>query len=305
MTYQYKGRGMVQLTGRQTGKQSMNTTPIPSLSISSTMNTSASTMNTTTGVLGSWPTSSVTISGTGYSASPSQGLFEDLFSKSESHYKKYEVYEFQEDVLAISCAWKRHRDNNPGEFRFSKLTDRVLFDSVNSDDRNLAKEVRDYYSKKIMMLNLKGTQLTSFRKALNSFVHGSDTKVIEELFPLIYRLPEFYEYDICLDDIKLSMEDRVRGVKLEKFHGKTCDFELTPVQSIKKANKRIKVTQYWFNGKGNTPVLIELEPKNPLLHIWDSIFNSKKVLQISGMSFIKDMDDFEYLSMKNWKLDKI
>jgi hypothetical protein len=66
----------------------------------------------------------------------------------------------------------------------------------------------------------------------------------------------------------------------------------------------MKVIEYWFSGKNNTVSLIQLEPKNPLLHIWDDMFTSKKVLQISGTSFVKSMDDFEYLSIKNWTLAK-
>lgn len=296
MTYKYKGRGMVQLTGNKMG---INTIPIPSMSISSAINNSLQWTNSS-------PSITITSSGSqaGYTA---QGLFEDMFaSKHEPHYKKYEVYDFQEDVLAISCAWKRYRDNNPSEpFRYSKLTDKALFDIVNVDDRNLAKEIRDYYSKKIMMLNLKGQRLTRFRKALNSYIHGDTHKVIEELFPVIFRLPEFYEYDMCLEDIKLSLENRARGAELEKYHGKLFDFELLPIKNVKKVNKRSKVTQYWLNGKDDTPVLIELEPKNPLLHIWNDIFNSKKVLQIRGMAFVRGIDDFEYLSIKDWKLTKI
>ena len=296
MTYRYKGRGMVQLTGNQ----KMTTTPIPSITISGLKNG-----------ISSWPSSSATtqttatigkISG-GYTT---QGLFADVFaSKQESHYKRYEVYEFQEDILAISCAWKRQRDTNPSDFRYSKLTDRALFETVTNQDKEYATTIRDYYSKKIMMLNLKGDNLTSFRKALNSFVHGSETKVIEELFPVIYRLPEFYEYDMDIENIKLILQDRPRGVKLEKLHGKQSVVELTPIDSVKKQNKRIKAIEYWFSDKDNIPFLIQLEPKNPLLHIWDEIFNSKKVLQISGMPFIKHMDDFEYLSIKNFKLAKI
>ena len=288
MTYRYKGRGMVQLTGNK----QMNIQPIPSISINSI---NSNTWQSTSGL------GSVTL---GSGAIPAGLAFDDLFNNN-THYKKYEIYEFEEDVLAVSCAWKRQRDDAPAEYRYSKLTDRKLFDSITADDRESARLVRDYYSKKIMMLTLKGQSLTSFRKDLNIFIHGENNRATEELLPLIYKLPDFYEYDTKIEEIKLSLENRPRGVKLEKLHGKQTSFELKPITVVKKSNKRMKVMEYWLEGKGSTPVLIQLEPKNPLLHIWDDIFNSKKVLQISGLAFIKNMDDFEYLSIKNWKLSEI
>jgi len=292
MTYQYKGRGMVQITGNK----QMNTQPIPSISITSTNPSS-------------WPSTSgsgsVTLGqglGSGMYAGIHAQSLDDLFN---THYKKQEIYEFEEDILAISCAWKRQRDDSPAEYRYSKMTDRKLFDSVTFDDRESAKTVRDYYSKKIMMLTLKGQPLTNFRKDLNTFVHSDVNRATEELFPLIYKLPDFYEYDVKIDEIKTSIENRLKGVKLERMNGKQSSFELTPITSVKKHNKRMKVIEYWFSEKSNTISLIQLEPKNPLLHIWDDMFNSKKVLQISGTSFVKSMDDFEYLSIKNWKLSEI
>ena len=288
MTYRYKGRGMVQLTG----SKQMNTQHIPSISITST---NTSSWHNQAGL------GSMAIGGsgnTGFGNIGIQALDELLGNK---HYKKYEIYEFEDDILAVSCAWKRQRDSSPGEFRYTKLTDRKLFESITSDDRELARLIRDYYSKKIMMLTLKGQSLTSFRKDLNTFIHGDTNRATDELFPLIYKLPDFYEYDTKLEGIKTSLEDRITGVKLEKLHGKQSSFDLTPVTSLKKHNKRLHCIEYWFSMKGTTPVLIQLEPKNPLLHVWDDIFNSKKVLQISGMTFVKRLDDFEYLSIKNWK----
>lgn len=288
-TYRYKGRGMVQMTG----KQSMGPTPISSISISSATPSAWSNV------------ANVTISGAGsggYSTLGLKSAYEDIFNP---HYKKYEIYEFEDDVLAVSCTWKRQRDNHPGEFLHNKITDRKLFDSISSDDREQARLIRDYYSKKIMMLTLKGQALTPFRKDLNTFIHGESNRATDELFPLIYRLPEFYEYDMEIEKIKMSLQDRLAGAKLEKkYNGKQHSFELTPITSLKKHNKRLKVIEYWFSINDSNPVLIQLEPKNPLLHIWDNLFSTKKALQISGLPFIKNMDDFEYLSIKNWKLNE-
>ena len=50
--------------------------------------------------------------------------------------------------------------------------------------------------------------------------------------------------------------------------------------------------------------MINLDPKNPLLHIWDDIFNCNQPMQVTGKSFIKKLDDFEYLSINDYKFIK-
>ena len=298
MTYRYKGRGIVQLTGKTLMSNHSNTINLGAVSQPVT---SSNWPHISIAGQGAQGVVSITLgSGSNYGNIHS---IEDLLGN--THFKKYEIYEFEEDILAISCAWKRQREDSPGEFRYSKLTDKKLFESVIPDDKEVARTIRDHYSKKIMMLKLKGRPLSSFRKDLNNFIHGDETRATEELFPLIYKLPEFYDYDVSVEEIKTLLEDRPSNVTLEKLHGKQSCFYLTPIKSVKKHNKRLKVIEYWFKEKSNTPVLIQLEPKNPLLHIWDDMFDSKKVLQISGFPFVKNMDDFEYLSIKNWKLAKI
>lgn len=243
---------------------------------------------------------------TGYSSQPFQTL-DDILN---SHYTKYEIYEFKEDALALGCAWYRIRNIRKNidvpkliNLTIYKLTDRDLTHALNNDDRTLANTIRDYYSKKIMMWKLKGIKLTNFREDLNKFIHGDQHKIKETFFPIIFRLPEFYEYDINIDKMREQLIDIPDTEELEKYKGKQSCLSLTPLVSLVKNNKRIKVVEYWFKTEEDIPVMLSIEPKNPLEHIWNKIFDSKKVLQISGHIFVKSMTDFEYLSINNWKLE--
>jgi hypothetical protein len=116
------------------------------------------------------------------------------------NYKRYEVFELKEDVLVLSATWKRLRNEKKFQGSISKLVDHTLFSEIQPEDREQANSIRDYYSKKVMMLKLKGKRLTNFREDLNSFIHSDGTMVKEGMFPLVYRLPEFYEYDRTIDD---------------------------------------------------------------------------------------------------------
>lgn len=225
-----------------------------------------------------------------------------IFDALKQNYKKYEVFELQEDVLVLSVTWKRLRDEKKHQGRISKLIDNLLFSEVTPEDREKADVVRDYYSKKVMMLKLKGKQFTHFREDLNSFIHGDGKIIKEEMFPLAYRLPEFYDYDISIDDIKVKLDLLDSQLPREKYLGKTDVYKCNYLGSTFKKTRRIKSLEYWFKTETNECVKIQLEPSNPLLHMWDNVTSSKKVLQIKGNTKVVKSDDFDYLLLNDWKL---
>ena len=91
------------------------------------------------------------------------------------HVKKYEILEIDEDLLALSTAWKRLRDthNSGGTYTpISTLLDKELFNHVTIDDRQKANEIRDYYSKKIMMWKLKDSIPAGLKGITNARISG-------------------------------------------------------------------------------------------------------------------------------------
>ena len=212
--------------------------------------------------------------------------------------KKYEIYESPEDLLTLSVAWKRCRDENKEYPGFRNLLDNSLFKEITPEDKHTADEIRDYYSKKIMMWKLKGTKLTPYREDLNSFVHNDGKKFREDSFGLAYYLPDFYEYDISLDEVRLAVCPQIGPYK------ENTTKKLKPLKRIVKKNKKGTSIQYWFKDDDtNASALLTLEPKNPLAHIWDYLFETKELLPIAGFYYTNDSKyEFEYFSIKNWKL---
>ena len=213
--------------------------------------------------------------------------------------KRYEVIEATEDILALSVAWKRLRDtkNESIQVGITTLLDDNLFRKIEEPDRIRANEIRDYFSKKIMLWTLKSVKLSAYRQDLNKFIHGDSKKVTEELLPLIYRLPEFYEYDIQFDQFK-------REVNLEITNFSNIDSvkkitTLTPVTSFYKTNKRVKHFEYWLKDSNDNAHLITIEPKNPLKHIWDKIFTNGQ-LRIEATCYPKKYDELQYYQLLNW-----
>ena len=211
--------------------------------------------------------------------------------------KRYEVIETSEDVLALSVAWKRLRDNKD-KMGITSLLDDNLFRRVEESDRIRANEIRDYFSKKIMLWSLKSVKLSKYRQDLNTFIHGNDKKVTEELLPIVFRLPEFYEYDVKFDSFK-------REIKLELPTFDSPPLKqittLTPVTSFYKSNKRTKQFEYWLKNSNGNAHMISIEPKNPLKPIWDKMFINEH-LRIEGTYYPKKYDELQYYQLLNWSL---
>ena len=189
----------------------------------------------------------------------------DQFSNTQ-HVKKYEVFETTEDILALSVTWHRLRPlishgisniMNPSD-RPTKLTDNILFKEMIQEDRDKANVIRDYYSKKLMMFTLKGQPLTNYRKDLNIFIHGDCKIVKEEMMPLVYRLPEFHEYDVELDEMFLDLDTRFEGSEIAFSTIRT----FYPVKKFTVKRKSRKFVEYWLKDEENKPYKIEIDSNN-------------------------------------------
>lgn len=217
--------------------------------------------------------------------------------QSTSYVKKYQVLEINEDLLGLSVTWHRLREQNKQGLPYvgvENLTDKNLFDSITDQDRELASNIRDYYSKKIMMWKLKGQHLTKFREDMNTFIH-SDGKIFkEDMFPLVYRLPEFYFYDIGFD--KLANEhNKIIKDSSPVFQTKTLNLHKTFL-----VGKRFcKRKEYWFTDNNDNLVTLSCTHDNPLLSLLD--LTSKSPLTITARFNVRDRDNVQYMCADKYK----
>ena len=223
----------------------------------------------------------------------------DLFnSKIHHQVKKYEIYESPSDVLALSAAWKRMRDAGTSNGRIGRLLDKELFEELSNEDHQRAAEIRDHYSKKIVMWKLMGDKLSKYREDLNIFVHSDGLKFKEDMLGLAYHLPAFYEYDVQLDDVRLQVVSTKVPTKALRDNR-----TLKPLKRIMFKNKRNALVQYWLqDSETDTAAMIQIDTKNPLEHLWNRIFETSATLDVSGNFNLKKRDNFEYASINQWKL---
>ena len=233
------------------------------------------------------------------------GLNWDDLQHLNPNVKKYEVFETNEDILALSVTWHRLRPLishgisniiNPSN-RPTKLTDSILFKELIQEDRDRANVIRDYYSKKLMMLTLKGLQFSNFRKDLNTFIHGNSKIVKEEMMPLIYRLPEFYDYDIEFDSMTINLNTRFEDSKISLPKLST----LTPITKFKVNRKRGRICEYWLKDKEDRPHRIEIESNNQLLHLWDYFFEKNSVA-LDCISKFEQRDNISFYKIIKWTI---
>jgi len=212
--------------------------------------------------------------------------------------KKYEVFETTEDILALSVTWQRLRLSP--NIRPTKLTDSILFKEIIQEDRDKAERIRDYYSKKLMVITLREQRISKFRKDLSTFVHGDSKIVKEEMMPLIYRLPEFYDYDIVFDEMVRELNTRF------EFPENTTAWSgtkfLKPIKKFVVKLRTNRFSEYWLKDDDNKACKIEIPIDNKLNHLWEHFFEQESV-PIQGYFKHMERDGINYFHLKNWEID--
>jgi hypothetical protein len=212
--------------------------------------------------------------------------------------KKYEIIETTEDLLALSCTWYRIRQSKHTlQPHVSSLLSENLFRHVTPEDRTKAEEVRDYYSKKFMVMALKDQRLTQFRQDLKDYLVGDSKKFTEKTVPMVYRLPEFHAHDVEFDIIKRDFEKDIPEFNTLTRRTINKSVRLTPVKGFKKNSKtRGKFTEYWLKDSKNRAYRFSITSANPLIGLWDMQFNNgDMVLNLNTQAARRD--ELEYFNI--------
>jgi hypothetical protein len=246
------------------------------------------------------------IGGGGYTSLTS-GIQWDEVAEYKHHegVKKYEVYESPEDILALSVTWKRLNQHHPSAVAgVSNLLSKELFTHINDEDRELGQEIRDYYSKKVMIWKLKNARFSKFRDDLNAYIHSPTPLLVKnDLMGMIYYLPYFHEYDTGVDEVRVQVNPKI-NVSLQMV--RDTPRELEPLRKVVSKRKSSVTNHYWFKDiETGSAVQFVFEVSNPLEHIWSKMFAKNEIMEVTGSYYKKSRDDFEYLNVKNWKLENI
>lgn len=190
---------------------------------------------------------------------------------------RFQMISSAQDILALSVCWRKLRTSNDTTSRpyVNSLLDPELFKIVTQEDIEQANKIRDYYSKKLMLITLKSdVPLSKFRKDLSTFISSEGKVFREDMVPLVFRLPEFYEYDIKLE----STIEKARNLDVS-----LNNHEHVFLSKLSRTLKKNTFCEYWFLGTNQYLACLTVDNKNILIPILDKVLQNKSgIIDLPG-----------------------
>lgn len=204
-----------------------------------------------------------------------------------------------EDIIALSCVAKRLGTH----ISITGETDR-LAKSITAEDRQQAQTIRTFYNGKLTLAQLRGENITEFRKdlikLLNTPMDENGKYVYPEKFVgMIYKLPYFYEYDRSLIDDVFGNEYYaiLKPIRANKDNRSTVS--LTFLRKMDAKKKRLPQTEYWFADQYENRVVVHVDKANPLDVLFDRYVESNTLL-LEGHFLPSRKDTLNYYKVTYW-----
>lgn len=203
------------------------------------------------------------------------------------------------NLLVLSCALYRIRNSDPMK-KYLSLTDTEVAKNVIAEDEILAQQVHSHFSHKLVLLTLRGKELTKFRKDLATLLNtdfckgDANYQYPTPLLGIAYKLPYLYYYDKEISDIFggdycKPVEANFKGTK-----------QLTYLRKVKTHRKNDNDFEYWFNDEYSNKVCVRVEERNPLLALFDNLI--KDPVQVTGKFEVRFKDTLQYYAMPVWNI---
>lgn len=206
----------------------------------------------------------------------------DIFHELESN-EKNKMRIDPTDGLAISVANYRNRELHNAH------TGVIESDYITADN------IREYYSKKLVVRTLKGKPLSNFRQDLSDYLSkGYKQSYPEKYLGMIHKLPEFYFYDLEIDSLRLDSTneplDTSIGVK-----------KLTFVKKLYLSTRSIGLFTFWLHDENKNLYCMQIEKTNALLDLFQSLCEYG-TFNLSGKYIAINKDDLNYYKINNPRL---
>ena len=209
---------------------------------------------------------------------------------------KNKTFMSSNDLLTISCCVHRLKKFD-GKVRSLQS---FMPNLINQEDEILRDKIIDFYSKKFMVLKLKGIELTKFRKDLCDFIskdfYDRDQQIYvynEKVYGIVYRLPGFYEYDCEFIDIMLE-KTPVTGTTFGKH-------KLKFLAKLYKENKFSPMIEYWFANKDNKVFRFVYQKENSLVSLLDHVIKTHEII-VDGKYCSRQIDGYSFYTPHDYNL---
>lgn len=201
--------------------------------------------------------------------------------------------------LAASVALKRMRSTRLHVEEDSILA--VKEHVITLEDTIIAGKIKDYYSKKIMMLNLLGKPISKFREDLSKFIHSDSIFMDHTLIPLVTKLPYFYDYDSEFELMVHGLNKSTHGVHV--FSEDSPTLTLTKLRKFDTKGRIGKKTEYWFKDKNNCLFVLYITHDNILKSMFDKVYDSNAYMNFKNCNCsMKYRDDIKFQFINKFDL---
>lgn len=239
----------------------------------------------------------------------------DIFSEAQT-------VETKADILAMSCAMYRLKDNN----MFYSLTHAVdnIEHHVTSADVDMAKQIRDYYASKwLLKMVTQKVPLTKFRTDLMRFItRNSDNYVYPKSYlGLIYKLPYFYNYDIELDELYSKCNTNISNSDIDFYstlpsgsralsHSRLrttpeiiydTPMSLSFLKVLDPSKKNKDVFEFIFVNNNGYMFILEIEKNNSFLKFFQKYIREHRMITFEGQFRLKNRDGNEFYRSTVWE----
>ena len=202
------------------------------------------------------------------------------------------------DLITLSCVLHRTRASN------SMLTINDVSQLSNlaiPEDHILANEIKSHFAQKLLLLTLRGTLLTEFRKDLSILVNTdyskNDYSYPNKFVGMAYKLPYFYHYDKELTKIFGGEYRNIKGSSIWP----SDKSQLTFINKIRNHLKKDAMFEYWFSDERDNRILLKVDRKNPLLPVFDLMI--KEPISVSGTFATRYREELQFYEVRNWQFD--
>jgi len=208
--------------------------------------------------------------------------------------KEYKVLEIEGDFLVLSCAYQRLSEENKITPYLKFYNDSVVSKVIEADYLK-AHNIRDYYSKKIMLWKIKECKLSQFREDLNIYIHGPKHSIREQFIGLVHRLPHMYDYDLEFDELKQYADTTKTKYVCKKF---TLKFK----KKLLWKQKTYARVEYFFTDQSDNLWCLPFDDNNQLLQVFDKLVVND--ISINTTPAIKKSGELSWYEAHKWELNE-
>lgn len=169
-----------------------------------------------------------------------------------------------------------------------------------------AMSIRRYYRLKYTKKVLDGGELSKYQQACLVWLNRrpTDDVLIDEI-RIISRIPDFYAEDIILDSLASEYPTYNKsGNAIPRVISTDMPKTLTIKAICNRLSKDQQIRRYWLVDEDNHLFLLMLDYKNPLMFIFDRMFEVSKSYPFTFTARYSRMEthNLSYWTVTNWSI---